>query len=273
MNISFIQRAMPDADIAHVRDRIQLTAQQNPDAGEINPFMAILIDLGIKRVARAITERVKHEHRQKKMARLGKIATCGATTISARASFIAPPLRCGRLRAKTEEGQAGGGDDGRADTRMEKYTTMDEIVPGKTRCSIIVIGPAPRLRAASTNVWRLSDSVLPRTKRANAGMLKIATARMTFAIPLPRTATTLMARRMPGRRNSTSQTRMTTRSPPAFKIPEVRPRSVPTTAPNQHGGKPAASEMRARSDAAEDVPPEGIHAEPMLERGPAFNIS
>ena len=26
------------------------------------------------------------------------------------------PLRCGRLRAKTEEGQAGGGDDGRADT-------------------------------------------------------------------------------------------------------------------------------------------------------------
>ena len=35
MNISFIQRAMSDADIAHVRDRIQLTARQNPDAGEI----------------------------------------------------------------------------------------------------------------------------------------------------------------------------------------------------------------------------------------------
>ena len=210
----------------------------------------------------------------KKMARLGKIATCGATTISARASFnIAPHSGVGGCapRPRKDKLAAVMMD---VPIRMEKYTTMDEIVPGKIWRSIIVIGPAPRLRAASTNVWRLSDSVLPRTKRANAGMLKIATARMTFAIPLPRTATTLMARRMPGKANSTSQTRMTTRSHQPSKYPEVRPSSVPTTAPTSTEEKPAVSEMRApaRMRLKMSRPRESTPNQCWSE-GPAFNIS
>ena len=68
------------------------------------------------------------------------------------------------------------------------------------------------LRADSIKVCCLSTSVLPRTRRANAGIEKIATAMMTFDIPLPITATTAIARRMPGKANSTSQMRIMMRS-------------------------------------------------------------
>ena len=68
------------------------------------------------------------------------------------------------------------------------------------------------LRAASMKVRCLSASVLPRTSRANVGMLKIATATITFVMPPPRIATMPIASRMPGKANSTSHTRMITRS-------------------------------------------------------------
>ncbi|MNU04086.1 hypothetical protein D3C72_2483620 [compost metagenome] len=58
----------------------------------------------------------------------------------------------------------------------------------------------------------MSISVLPRTSRANAGMLKMATAKITLVMPLPRIATMPIASRMPGKANSTSETHITMRS-------------------------------------------------------------
>ena len=96
--------------------------------------------------------------------------------------------------------------------RSEKYTTTAAIVPGKMCRITIVQSDAPMLRAASTNVRCLSASVLPRTRRANVGMLKIATAMMTLPMPPPRIATMPMASTIPGNANSTSQMRMMMRS-------------------------------------------------------------
>lgn len=58
----------------------------------------------------------------------------------------------------------------------------------------------------------LKHQVLPRTRRAKAGIEKIATAMMTFDIPLPITATTAIASKIPGKANSTSQIRIMMRS-------------------------------------------------------------
>ena len=52
------------------------------------------------------------------------------------------------------------------------------------------------------------------------------------------------------------------------KIPGGQAKQRPDNRANQHGGKTGSKRnARARKDAAEDVAPEGIHAEPMLERG------
>ncbi|MNY41911.1 hypothetical protein D3C86_1767580 [compost metagenome] len=76
----------------------------------------------------------------------------------------------------------------------------------------MVASLAPMLRADSINVCCLSTSVLPRTRRANAGMENTATAMITFAMPLPIIATTAIASKIPGKANSTSQMRMIMRS-------------------------------------------------------------
>src|SRR5689334_25147864 len=64
--------------------------------------------------------------------------------------------------------------------RNEEYTMTAEIVPGKMWRITIVKPDAPRLRAASMYVRCFSASVLPRTRRAKVGTLKIATAAITF---------------------------------------------------------------------------------------------
>ncbi|MNW07345.1 hypothetical protein D3C71_2039300 [compost metagenome] len=83
------------------------------------------------------------------IARLGKIATCGAITISARASLSiaphsgvggwAPSPRNDRLAAVMIE----------VPMRRVKYTTIDEIVPGKICRMMMVQSDAPMLRADS----------------------------------------------------------------------------------------------------------------------------
>ncbi len=85
-------------------------------------------------------------------------------------------------------------------------------MPGRIWLNRIVVSLAPMLRADSIKVCCFSTSVLPRTRRAKAGIEKIATAMITFAMPLPITATTAMASRMPGKAKSTSQMRMMIRS-------------------------------------------------------------
>src|SRR5471032_924515 len=147
-----------------------------------------------------------------KMARLGNNAICGAVTMSARASLsiaphsgvggCAPRPRNDRLAAVMIE----------VPMRIVKYTTTDDMVPGRICRMIIVQSDAPMLRAASIYVSCLSISVLPRTSRANAGMLKMDTAQITLTMPLPRIATTPIASRMPGNANRTSATRMVMRS-------------------------------------------------------------
>ncbi|MNE41595.1 hypothetical protein D3C80_1356750 [compost metagenome] len=83
------------------------------------------------------------------IARLGKIATCGAITMSARASLsiaphsgvggCAPRPRNDRLAAVMIE----------VPIRMVKYTTIDEIVPGSICRRMMVQSEAPMLRADS----------------------------------------------------------------------------------------------------------------------------
>ncbi|MCY1384150.1 hypothetical protein D9M69_723660 [compost metagenome] len=86
----------------------------------------------------------------KKMARAGKIATCGAITMSARASFSiaphsgvggdAPMPRNDRLAAVMME----------VPMRIVPYTTMGEIVPGRMWRMMMVQSDAPTLLTAST---------------------------------------------------------------------------------------------------------------------------
>lgn len=142
----------------------------------------------------------------------GKSATCGAMTISARASLsiaphsgvggCAPNPRNDRLAAEIID----------VPIRIVKKTTIDETVPGKIWLNKIVVSLAPILRADSINVCCFKTRVFPRTRRANAGIEKIATATITLAIPLPNTATTAIASKMPGKANSTSQMRIIKRS-------------------------------------------------------------
>src|SRR5688572_19300160 len=83
------------------------------------------------------------------MARLGNIATCGAITMSARASLsmaphsgvggCAPMPRNDRLAAVMIE----------VPIRMVKYTTIDDNVPGRMWRNKIVASEAPMLRADS----------------------------------------------------------------------------------------------------------------------------
>ena len=89
---------------------------------------------------------------------------------------------------------------------------MDDTVPGRIWLKRMVASLAPILRADSIKVCCFSTSVLPRTRRAKAGIENTATAMMTFAMPLPMIATTAIASRMPGKANSTSQMRMMMRS-------------------------------------------------------------
>ena len=97
-------------------------------------------------------------------------------------------------------------------TRIVKYTTMGEMVPGRMWRTMMVQSDAPMLRADSMYVMCLRTSVLPRTSRANAGTLNTATATMTLVMLLPRIATTPSASKMPGKANSTSEMRITMRS-------------------------------------------------------------
>ncbi|MNR21942.1 hypothetical protein D3C85_1388730 [compost metagenome] len=77
---------------------------------------------------------------------------------------------------------------------------------------MMVQSDAPTLLTASTYVICLIDSVLPRTRRANAGTLNTATATITLIMLEPRMATTPMASSMPGKAKSTSDTRIVMRS-------------------------------------------------------------
>lgn len=86
--------------------------------------------------------------------------------------------------------------------RMVKNTTIDETVPGKIWRNKMVMSLAPILRADSIKVCCFNTSVLPRTSRANAGMEKMATAIITLAMPLPNTATTAIASKIPGRQTA-----------------------------------------------------------------------
>lgn len=148
----------------------------------------------------------------RKIATAGKSATCGAMTISARASLsiaphsgvggCAPNPRNDRLAAEIID----------VPIRIVKKTTIDETVPGNIWLNKIVVSLAPILRADSINVCCFKTRVFPRTRRANAGIEKIATATITLAIPLPNTATTAIASKMPGKANSTSQMRIIKRS-------------------------------------------------------------
>ena len=89
------------------------------------------------------------------------------------------------------------------------------------------------------------DMTMPRTIRAMEGMEKMAMAMAVFWVPLPRMATTVMARSSPGKAKRISMIRETRESTQPPKYPAATPMSTPMAQPVMTPEKLRVRETRA----------------------------
>ena len=138
--------------------------------------------------------------------------TCGAMTMKFRPSAIIEP----------QTGVGGGGPSPRKespasvrmapDTYSAACTMIGASTFGSTWRRRIASVPTPTSRAASTYGSSLTASTSPRVTRAKGGTNPTATATMTFRTPKPMIAMVAIARKITGKANSPSMTRMITAS-------------------------------------------------------------
>ena len=151
-----------------------------------------------------------------------------------------------RLRAHAEERQARRGDDRRADAQREVHDDRRDRARERCAGTMIVQSDAPRLRAASMYVRCLSASVLPRTRRANVGMLNTATATIDVRHAAAEDRDDADREQDAGECEQHVADAHDRCGPTSLRSSRrAGPSIVPMTAPIATETKPAASEMRA----------------------------
>ena len=143
---------------------------------------------------------------------------------------------------------------------------MDSTFRATCRVAIHIV-PARATRAARMNSRSRSDSTCPRMRRVYQGQKTTASASTVCCRLGPSVAAIAAARMNPGKARNRSVTRMTISS----ARPPARPDTIPSAVPNsdrqrQDDDRDLDRDAGADQHPAEQVPPEVVGAEPVVDR-------